>query len=88
MHTADRAIKIIKRKHRIGVEEERDTVEPSLKTENEIRREILDTITSWIEDQREAKKELHRQSSFFKQETYESPLFAGLRKAESGPELL
>lgn len=71
MHTEDRAIKIIKREHRNAVEEG-DKAEPSLKTENEIKREILNTITSWIEHQREAKKELHRQSSFFKRDTFAS----------------
>lgn len=72
MQTADRGIKIIKREHRDAVLEDRDQAEPSLKTENEIKREILNTITSWIEHQREAKKELHRQSSLFKREAFES----------------
>jgi hypothetical protein len=62
-----RAIKIIKREHRSAGEE--DQAEPYLKTENEIRREILSTITSWVEQQREVRKELHRQSSLFKAET-------------------
>ena len=66
MQTADRAIKIIKREHRHSVLEEGDEAEPLLKTENEIRREILNTINSWVEQQREVKKELHRQSSLFK----------------------
>ena len=72
MQTADRAIKIIKRAQRIGVEEEK--AEPCLKTDNEIRREILNTITSWVEHQRDAKKKFQRQSSFFKPKTYVSPL--------------
>ena len=86
MHRALRAIKIIKRENRTVVGEECDLVEPSLKTENEIRREILNTITSWVEQQREVRKELHRQSSFFKRET-QQPLLVGL-KTESEPELL
>ena len=59
MQTADRAIKIIKRENRDVVEE---GLELPLKTENEIRREILDTITSWVEQRREMNKELQRQS--------------------------
>ena len=74
MQTADRVIKIIKREHRGDVEETQDAAEQCLKTENEIRREILNTISSWIEDRREANKELHRQSSLFKRATYASPL--------------
>lgn len=58
MQTADRAIKIIKRENRDTVEEE---LELPAKTENEIRREILDTITSWVEQRREGNKELQRQ---------------------------
>jgi hypothetical protein len=68
MHSADRSIKIVKRKHRNVLDGEVEGAEPSLKTDNEIRREILNTITSWVDHQREAKKELHRQSSFFKRE--------------------
>lgn len=59
MQTADRAIKIIKRENRDAVEEK---LELPLKTDNEIRREILDTITSWVEQRRESNKELQRQS--------------------------
>jgi len=72
MYTADRAIKIIKREQRTAAEERdgAEEAEPSLKTENEIQRELLNTITSWIERQREAKKELQRQSSLFKRETF------------------
>ena len=58
MQPADRAIKIIKRENRDPPEEK---LELPLKTENEIRREILDTITSWVEQRRESNKELQRQ---------------------------
>ena len=74
MQTADRAIRIIKREERNTVLETGDQAEPSLKTENEIRREILNTITSWVEHQREIKKELYRQTILFKREAYMSPL--------------
>ena len=56
MSTANRSIKIIKREHRSVLEEKPDEVEPYTKTENQIRREILNTITSWIEYQREARR--------------------------------
>ena len=69
MQTADKAIKIIKRENRDVVAEK---VDLSAKTESEIRREILNTITAWVEDQREAKKEQHRQSNLFKQGSYAS----------------
>lgn len=88
MQTTDRAIKIIKREHRDAVELERAQSDPSLKTESEIRREILNTITSWVEHQREARKELLEQSSFFKRDTFASSLLASLNKIESEPELL
>ena len=55
MQTADRAIKIIKRENRPAVEEK---LELPLKTENEIRREILNTITSWVGQRREKNKEI------------------------------
>lgn len=87
MHAADRSVKIIKRAHRHVLDGETDKTEPSAKTDNEIRREIRNTITSWVERQREAKKELYRQSRFLKRETYASSLFTGL-KAQSEPELL
>jgi len=59
MQTEERAIKIIKREDRDAVDEE---LELPLKTENEVRREILNTITSWVEQRRESNKELQRQS--------------------------
>ena len=68
MHTSDRAIKIIKREDRAPVPE--DAAEPVLKTDIQVRREILTTITSWIDQQREAQRELQRQSVAFKRETY------------------
>lgn len=73
MREANRAIKIIKRERRDAVKES-GQAQASLKTESEIRREMLNTVTSWVERQREAKKELRRQSSFFKREPYASPL--------------
>jgi uncharacterized protein YebE (UPF0316 family) len=56
MSTANRSIKIVKREHRSVLAEKPDEPEYSIKTENQIRREILNTITSWIECQREGKR--------------------------------
>lgn len=77
-----RSIKIIKREHRKPGED------AGLKTESEIKREILATITSWIEEQRETKKELRRQSSDFKRGTYLAVLLPDLTRPQSEPELL
>ena len=57
MQTADRAIKIIKRQNREAVAEK---LELSAKTENQIRREMLNTITSWVEQRRERNRQLQR----------------------------
>ena len=54
----NRSIKIIKRKQGETVED--DKPELSLKRENEIRREIINTITSWVECHREGKKDFYR----------------------------
>jgi hypothetical protein len=62
MSAADRSIRIIKREHRIVGSGEADS---SLKTDKEITREILNTITSWVEHQREAKKELRSELPLF-----------------------
>jgi hypothetical protein len=56
MSTANKFIKIIKREHRTAPEEKRNQAGSGLKTEKQIRREILNTITSWIEYQREARR--------------------------------
>ena len=88
MQTAHRAIKIIKREHRGAIEEESRQTAPSLKTQKEIRRAILNTITSWVEQQREAKKESHREGSFFQTRNLCQQVTGGLRKKESEPELL
>jgi hypothetical protein len=64
MSTTDKSIKVIKREDRKSLAEAGDSVEPRSKTATQTRREILRTITAWIEDQREAKKEFLRRSSF------------------------
>lgn len=80
MHVTDRLVRIIKREHRHLLDGESGRPESSLKTENEVRREIRTTITSWVENQRETKKELYRQSSLSKRESYASRLFADVKQ--------
>lgn len=55
MSPAHKAIKIIKREQRPALADEEGKTAP-LKTENQIRRQIFSTVTSWVENQKEAKK--------------------------------
>jgi len=56
MSPAHKAIKIIKREQRTAVPDEEGKTSPSLKTENEIRRQISSTITSWVEATKKQKR--------------------------------
>ena len=58
MYLSDKAIKIIKREHREVPAELQEAPESRLKTESQSRRETFRIVTSWIEEQREARKEL------------------------------
>ena len=61
MFANKKPIKVIKRKQREGLAAQgEDPSMPQVKTESETRREILETITLWIEEQREAQKALTR----------------------------
>jgi predicted XRE-type DNA-binding protein len=53
MPTSEKTIKIIKREQR---EVPAGEPEGELKTENQTRREIFETITLWIEEQRQRKR--------------------------------
>lgn len=55
MSPANKAIRIIKREQRTALQDEEEKSAP-LKTENQIRRQISSTVTSWVENQKEAKK--------------------------------
>jgi hypothetical protein len=55
MPSGDKSIRIIKRGQRESLKE-RDIPESRVKTQNQTRREILKTVTSWVEELREAKK--------------------------------
>lgn len=56
-----KSIKVVKRKHREVLEDQREVVEAPPQTERQARRLMFQTISSWIEEQREIKKQLPRQ---------------------------
>ena len=58
---ANKSIKVVKRKHREVLEDQREAVEAPPQTERQARRLMFQTISSWIEEQREIKKQLPRQ---------------------------
>ena len=59
MSSSDKSIKIIKREQReLLVTKNEELPELRMKTENEARRELVETITRWIEEQREAQQAL------------------------------
>jgi hypothetical protein len=58
---ANKSIKVVKRKQREVLEYQREALESAPKTERQARRLMFQTISSWIEEQKEIKKQLHRQ---------------------------
>jgi hypothetical protein len=56
----DQPIKIIKRCERERLAESQQSPECQIKTESQTRRDIFETITTWIEEQRETKQALYR----------------------------
>lgn len=60
MSANDKSIKVVKRRQRDYLVAQQETPECELKSERQTKREIFNTITSWIEEQRETKKDLHR----------------------------
>jgi hypothetical protein len=56
--SSSRSIKIIKRSSRKSFSAVERFVHAGAKSENQTRREILKTVTSWIEELRESKKDL------------------------------
>jgi hypothetical protein len=61
MPAKEKPIKVIKRKQReVLAAQGEELPVPQVKTESETKREILETITLWIEEQREAQKVLTR----------------------------
>jgi hypothetical protein len=58
MSSASKSIKIVKRSARESFSRVERFVDSGLKSENQTKREVLKTITSWIEELRESKKDL------------------------------
>jgi hypothetical protein len=65
MSSSQKSIRVVKRRQldylaaqQLAAQQE--IPECQLKTESQTRREIFNTVTSWIEEQRETKKELKR----------------------------
>jgi hypothetical protein len=58
---ANKSIKVVKRKQREVLEYQQEALESAPKTERQARRIMFQTISSWIEEQREIKKQLPRQ---------------------------
>ena len=58
MPSSDKSIRVIKRSEHEREAPPQETPESELKTESQTRREIFNTITLWIEQQKETKKEL------------------------------
>ena len=52
----DKTIRIIKRDQRKSLAGQQEIIAGGSKTENQTRREISETVTSWIEEQKERKK--------------------------------
>jgi hypothetical protein len=63
MSSTDRSIRVIKRAHRESLDDRETPVAP-VKTESETKRELLKTIKSWIEEQRETKKVFYQSVVF------------------------
>jgi hypothetical protein len=62
MFSADKSVRIIKRKQRERLSVEGKLV-PLAKTERQIEREMLQTVASWIDERREVAKEFARSNS-------------------------
>jgi len=67
----DQPIKIIKRCQRERLAQPPPTPECEFKTESQARRDIFETITTWIEEQRETKQALYRRERLFLRDVFE-----------------
>ena len=62
MSSNHKPIRIIKCKQRESAGQQPEVLEVELKSETQSTRQIFNTITMWIEEQREAKRELERRT--------------------------
>ena len=58
--SSNKSIRVVKRNQREFLEEQSELRETKMKTERQERRLMFQTITSWIEEQREIKKQMAR----------------------------
>jgi hypothetical protein len=58
--SSNKSIRLVKREQRELLLDQQEASESGLKTEREARRVMFRTINSWIEEQREIKKQLYR----------------------------
>ena len=58
--SSNKSIRVVKRDQREFLEEQSELRETKMKTERQERRLMFQTITSWIEEQREIKKQMAR----------------------------
>jgi hypothetical protein len=56
--TSNKSIRVVKRAQREFLEEQPEVREANIRTERQARRLMFETITSWIDEQREFKKQL------------------------------
>ncbi len=56
--SSNQPIKIVKRKERELLEAQQQLPECEVKTEGQTRRDMFETVASWIKEQREAKQAL------------------------------
>ena len=62
-----KSIKVVKRKQREVLEDQQEALESAPKTERQARRMMFQTISSWIEEQREIKKRLPTQLAWLEE---------------------
>jgi len=58
--SSNKSIRVVKRDQREFLEEQSELRETKMKTERQERRLMFQTITSWIEEKREIKKQMAR----------------------------
>jgi hypothetical protein len=64
----NKSIRVVKRDQRELLEAQPEALEDEVKTERQAHRLMLKTVTSWIEEQRELKKQLTQNWAFVKEQ--------------------
>ena len=58
--SSNKSIRVVKRDQRELLQEQQEAPEGDVQTDRQARRLMFETITSWIEEQREIKKQMAR----------------------------